>query len=239
MDVVDSLMERSNESPLANRRSLSDDVVDRLRAAIVRGVFTPGQRLSEAALADIFRVSRGPIREAFALLEREGLLKLERHRGARVTSLSMADINEIYPLRVALERLAIDRACTLATAADIAALREMLERLRDAVDREDVFAVVECDVGFHDLIYVAAKHQRLYQSWSLLRPQIETFLFSRSMDQRDYLGKAVHEHTAMLAIIQSQRRLEAVALIEDHIHSAYERLARLSSAVTDPPSSHA
>jgi len=204
-------------------------VVDRLRAAIVRGVFVPGERLSEAALADSFGVSRGPIREAFAQLEREGLLDLERHRRARVTSLSINDINEIYELRVALERLAIERACKCATERDLVALQAGVERLRDAVERADVVAVVACDVAFHDLIYVAAKHDRLHQSWSLLRPQIETFLFSRALDQRDYLDKSVREHAGLLDIIRAKAPVRAVALIEDHIHSAYERLAQLSS----------
>ena len=211
------------------RRSLSDDVVDRLRAAIVRGTFVPDQHLSEAALAHSFGVSRGPIREAFAQLEREGLLTLERHRGARVTSLSGRDINEIYELRTALEKLAIRRACRFATAADFTAMQAVVDVLREAAERQDVVAVVAADVRFHDLIYVAAKHERLYAAWSVLRPQIETFLFSRSMDQRDYLAKAVREHAALLAVIRAKTRVKAVTMIEDHIHSAYERLARLSS----------
>ncbi len=204
-------------------------MVDRLRAAIVRGVFVPGERLSEAALADSFGVSRGPIREAFALLEREGLLELERHRRARVTSLSINDIDEIYELRVALERLAIERACKFATGQDLTAMQAGVERLREAVERGDVAAVVECDVAFHDLVYVAAKHDRLHKSWSLLRPQIETFLFSRAMDQRDYLDKSVREHAGLLDIIRAKAPVQAVALIEDHLRSAYERLAQLSS----------
>ena len=226
---MDPLSEFLTQSLSLHRRSLSDDVVDRLRAAIVRGLFPPGQRLSEAALADALGVSRGPIREAFTLLAREGLLTLERHRGARVTALSIDDINEIYELRVALERLAISRACSYSNEGDLAAMHAVVERLRDAVEREDVVAVVEFDVGFHDLIYVAAKHDRLYQSWSLLRPQIQTFLFSRAMDQRNYLDIAVREHAAILDIIRAKASIEAVATIENHIHSAYERLARISA----------
>lgn len=58
----------------ASRRSLSDDVVDRLRTGIVRGNFEPGQHLTEAMLAEAFGVSRGPVREALAQLAREGLV---------------------------------------------------------------------------------------------------------------------------------------------------------------------
>lgn len=209
-----------------SRRSLSDDVVDRLRSAIVRGTFAPGQRLSEVALAEAFSVSRGPIREALTILDREGLLKVERHRGAWVTLLSRRDIDEIYDLRLALERLAIARAATLATVDDCASMAAVLDSLAGAVGRKDVFNAVALDVEFHDRIYRAARHDRLYQSWALLRPQIETFLNSRPSDQNVYLDRAVREHADLLDVIRRHERDEAVAMIEIHIRSAYDRVSQ-------------
>ncbi len=214
-----------DDAVIPHRRSLSDDVVDRLRSAIVRGTFVPGQRLNEVALAEAFSVSRGPIREALTILEREGLLQVERHRGARVTLLSRRDIDEIYELRLALERLAMERAAMLATSEDCAAMARIVELLRDAVERKDAFSVVALDVQFHDCIYRAARHDRLYQSWALLRPQIETFLSSRPSEQSAYLDKAVAEHTDLLDVIRRHARDEAVVMIENHIRSAYDRVA--------------
>jgi DNA-binding GntR family transcriptional regulator len=217
-----------DDAATPNRRSLSDDVVDRLRSAIVRGTFAPGQRLSEVALAEAFSVSRGPIREALTVLEREGLLKVERHRGAWVTLLSRQDIDEIYELRLALERLAMERAARLATSEDCAAMAEVIELLRDAVERKAVFDTVALDVRFHDLIYRAARHDRLYQSWALLRPQIETFLNSRPSDQNAYLDKAVREHSELLEVIRRHDRERAVTMIELHIRSAYDRVSKFN-----------
>jgi len=213
--------------PLApNRRSLSDDVVVRLRGEIVRGTFAPGQRLNEVALAEAFDVSRGPIREALTILEREGLLTVEKHRGARVTLLSRNDIDEIYELRLALERLAMERAVRLATPDDHRAMIEVIASLGSATKKKDVYLAVAFDVQFHDLIYRAAKHERLYQSWALLRPQIETFLNSRPSDQDSYLDQAVAEHTGLLDVIRSGDRAAAVSMIEIHIRSAYNRVTR-------------
>ena len=214
-----------NDAAAPNRRSLSDDVVDRLRSAIVRGTFAPGQRLSEVALAEAFSVSRGPIREALTTLEREGLLKVERHRGAWVTLLSRKDIDEIYELRLALERLAMERAARLATDEDCAAMSEVIDLLRDAVERKDVFDAVALDVRFHDHVYRAARHDRLYQSWALLRPQIETFLNSRPSDQNAYLDRAVREHSDLLDVIRRHEVDAAVTMIELHIRSAYDRVS--------------
>ncbi len=208
------------------RRSLSDGVVDRLRAAIVRGTFEPGRHLSEAALAESFGVSRGPIREAFVTLEHEGLLKLERHRGARVTALSRQDIDEIYQLRLSLERLAIERAARYATAEHLGEMADLVTKLASAANEGDIVRSLATDVAFHDVIYRAADHRRLYQSWAVLRPQIETFLNSRPGSSRTYLAKAVQEHTDLLALIQAHADADAVRMIEQHINSAYERLSR-------------
>jgi DNA-binding GntR family transcriptional regulator len=195
-----------DDAATPNRRSLSDDVVDRLRSAIVRGTFAPGQRLSEVALADAFSVSRG----------------------AWVTLLSRQDIDEISELRLALERLAMERAARLATSEDCAAMAEVIELLRDAVERKAVFDTVALDVRFHDLIYRAARHDRLYQSWALLRPQIETFLNSRPSDQNAYLDKAVREHSELLEVIRRHDRERAVTMIELHIRSAYDRVSKFN-----------
>src|SRR5690349_18923555 len=70
------------------KRSLADDIVDRLREAIFSGQLAPNERLREETLAEFLRVSRGPIREALGQLEREGLVIKEPNRGARVARVS-------------------------------------------------------------------------------------------------------------------------------------------------------
>src|SRR5437773_3057464 len=97
------------------KRSLADDVADRLRDAIFQGSFKPGEPLREEQLAAMLDVSRGPVREALVQLEREGLVLVRRHRGATVARLSRGDLEEVYSLRLALERLAMQRAVRYAT----------------------------------------------------------------------------------------------------------------------------
>ena len=229
-EAREPLKELVGELDFSSRRSLAEDVVDRLRKMIVRGKFDGGQHLSEAVLAETFEVSRGPIREAFVALEREGLLKLERHRGARVTVLSQPDIDEIYTLRTSLERLAVERAARFATDEDFTAMDEAVDELRRAVKAGDVHRVVDLDVRFHDLIYQAAHHSRLYLAWSTLRPQIETFLHTRSADTRNYLTKAVREHAELRDVIRSKSKRNATAMIDAHLRSAYERLSKQLSS---------
>jgi DNA-binding GntR family transcriptional regulator len=216
----------------AKRRSLAEDVTERLRLAIVRGEFAPGQHLNETALAESLGTSRGPIREALVELERVGLLTIERHRGARISRLAQEDITEIYELRRALERLAMERAVLHATPEDFAAMDAIVAAMAEAVAAKNVFRTVELDIGFHDLVYRAARHSRLYASWSRLRPQIEFFLQNRARDPTDYLKIAVREHGALRDVIRTGPVDHALVMIDEHLRSAYERLSQLRH---DPP----
>src|SRR5258706_8546887 len=101
------------------RESLADKVVDQIREAIFRGQFAAGEQLRETMLADFFHVSRGPIREALTKLEREGLVMMRPNRTAIVARLTRQDFEEVYSLRLALERLAMRDAIRAATPADL------------------------------------------------------------------------------------------------------------------------
>ena len=88
------------------RRNLSRDVVDVLRSLIVNGELSPGTHLLEKEISGKLNVSRGPVREAFRILETEGLVECYVGRGSFVTQISEKDIKEIYSLREILEEAA-------------------------------------------------------------------------------------------------------------------------------------
>ena len=104
------MVQRPLSLGVATRRVLADEVTDDLRDAIVSHELEPGRKLTEDELAAQLGVSRGPVREALMRLEREGLVVIERHRGATIASWNRQDIEEIYSLRGALEELAIEWA---------------------------------------------------------------------------------------------------------------------------------
>ena len=209
------------------KRSLADDVVDRLRDAIFHGSFKPGEALREEQLAAMLDVSRGPVREALVQLEREGLVLVRRHRGATVARLSRSDLEDVYSLRLALERLAIQRAARYATEQDFAAMEAVLLAFDVALSRgPSEKEVAELDVRFHDLIYQAARHQRLYDCWANLKSQIYIFLLSRNVADPDFRAVTVKAHADLLAAIRTRDEARATIEIEDHLRGAYERVVR-------------
>jgi len=100
----------ANETPLPRRTtpltfSLPEQIAGRLSERIITGEYAPGQRIMEQAIAAEFAVSRGPVREALRLLERDGLVTILPRRGAQVTNLSIAEVREIFDIRAVLNGL--------------------------------------------------------------------------------------------------------------------------------------
>ncbi|MEQ8695735.1 DNA-binding transcriptional regulator, GntR family [Bauldia litoralis] len=207
------------------RRVLMDDVVDAIREAILSGKLAAGTRLIEDDLAQMLDVSRGPIRQALFKLQQEGLVVHETHRGATVATTSPDDVAEIYSLRTALERLAIEQACKKATASDLAPLEAIL-LLFQSTPRENITRkkVAEFDIDFHDALFRAAHHRRLYRAWEGLRSQVMVFLLLRDALPDDYLDSWHRDHANLVATVRAGDVAAATAAIEEHIGGAHARL---------------
>ncbi|NNM98149.1 MAG: GntR family transcriptional regulator [Candidatus Dormibacteraeota bacterium] len=206
--------------------SLSEEVTARIREGIVTGLLRPGQHLREADLADALQVSRSPVRDAFARLNHEGLVTLRRHRGAVVVGMSAEDIEDLYSLRRSLETLAVRLAASRATAEDLGALRAAAAHVQTDSEmmRERQFA--EADIRFHDLLYRAAHHDRLYACWSMVRPNIFRFLLTRNIANADYKAIFKDEHSALAQAVADSHPDAAIHLIDDHLQGSYVRLVR-------------
>jgi len=110
---------------------LSRFIARRLALAIEDGRYAPGERLSEEAVALEFGTSRGPVREALSLLEREDLVALTPRRGARVVELDAAEVGAMFEVRAVLFALAVEGFVHRATDADLAELDRQVEPLTD------------------------------------------------------------------------------------------------------------
>lgn len=206
-------------------RGLASDVAGRLRTAIVHGHFAPGERLREEALAKTLDVSRGPIREALSQLEREGLVVIQRNRGTFVARLTREDAEEIYSLRLVLERLATERAIQHGTPEDFAALQAVVDEMDACTERGITEQeAAELDVQFHELLYRASAHRRLHEGWVNLRRQIHILLLSRNVANADFQVLTGSAHRIILDALRARDGEAARALIDDHLRGSYERV---------------
>jgi DNA-binding GntR family transcriptional regulator len=213
-------------SPPLNR-SLADEIVVRIRQAILSGQFEPDERLGEQFLAETLEVSRGPIREALTQLEREGLVIIRRNRGAFVARLSREDVGEVYSLRLVLEKLAVQLAVKNAAISDLDEMQTVIDTMAFSLERGlTEQEAAELDVRFHDILYRSSNHKRLYDCWENLRPQIHIFLLSRAAANPDFRQYVVEGHQAILDAIRDKDEIRAIATLEDHIRMAYDRVIK-------------
>ena len=146
----------------ASSDSLSDGVVvPALREAIVEGVLAPGSRLSEVQVAKQLNVSRTPMREAFAQLEREGLVTVVARVGAFVRSVTLRDVAEIYTVRTALECLAVQLCAQNITTLGRAQLEDVISEMRANVAADDPAAYVDALDRFYSIVMTLADNRTL------------------------------------------------------------------------------
>jgi DNA-binding GntR family transcriptional regulator len=198
------------------RRSLGDEVADRLRAAILGGELAPGEHLREEELALRLSVSRGPIRSALALLEREGLTRPAGHRGVVVAELSERDFFEIRTLRSALEVLAVHLIVSNSDSSALDGLRVLAEQAGEA-DARAPRQAVERDLQFHDALVAAAGHARLHLAWSELRLATQMLLLSEAAGCPDWQETMSCQHASILRAVGARDPMTAAALIVGHI----------------------
>src|SRR5436309_9957000 len=151
-----------------HRTVLREEVKSVLLQRIVSGYYAPGDRLVEIRIAEELGVSQAPVREALRDLESVRLVESAPFRGARVRQVSDAELIEVYPIRGALEEVAV-REAAKRLGGDVSALEAELDGMRKA---HDVLEQVEHDVRFHELIVKASGNSRLLEIWSFL--QVET-----------------------------------------------------------------
>ncbi|MDG2406450.1 MAG: GntR family transcriptional regulator [Paracoccaceae bacterium] len=215
------------------RRSLSAPVVESIRAAIHEGALEPGVRLVEQNLAQRFNVSRGPIRDAITELEKEGLVELGSGRGKFVARLDYQDLQEIYTLRLTLEKLSFVTACDWADASDIATLQSVIRRMESGV-KEGLTgsSAVDLDLEFHESVFRASKHRRLFVAWQNLRGQVRLMLLDRVISVPDFSNIIVQYHQYLLDLVEAKNHEEVVVAIEEHLDSSFNPI--VASRVAKP-----
>ena len=117
----------TNSKNFSNSFSLTDEIADVVRERILKGEYEIGEKIKENQIASELKVSRTPIREAFKLLENEGLIDYIPNRGCFAKGFTKQDVDDIYAVREALEELAVRWAVERITPEEITALEEQVD----------------------------------------------------------------------------------------------------------------
>jgi DNA-binding GntR family transcriptional regulator len=162
-----------SQGDLLRRRTTADTVAQMLRAEIQRGQLSPGTRLRQNEVAQRFGVSTTPVREALALLQAEGLVRIDPHKGALVFHPTVDDLRESYEIRKVLEELALTKALPRLTQSLLDDLQKLINRMRK---EKSEARWVEMNNEFHLRLYEASGMPRLCSIIASLRDASSTYI---------------------------------------------------------------
>jgi DNA-binding GntR family transcriptional regulator len=198
-------------------RQLGESIAAAIVDAVAQGTFEPAQRIIEEDLAQKFEVSRVPIREAIKLLQAQGILRVTPNRGARVAPFDPRMIDEVYEIRIALERIAVRDALRAYRHEPrlLDSLREIISRMERMASWSDWVEFRKCDVAFHREICRASGNEIVLRLWEALAQHI-TIIFGRELASERNFAVVIDQHRKLLELFErSDDAIEQV--IEEHI----------------------
>lgn len=198
------------------RDCMSDRIRRVLAERIIAGLLAPGVRLVEMRIAEEFRTSQAPVREALRELETLRLVESEPYRGTRVREVGDEEMAEAYAVRAVLEQAAAEAAAPVLKGS-VELLRRCLEQLRDAAVAGDREAYARHDLAFHRGIVEAAGNRILLQTWDSLgfEARVRIMLARKEPD----LLRIVGCHEPILDALEAGDGLNAGRLLREHAES--------------------
>ena len=203
---------------------------DALEDDIVNGVLTPGDRLDEAALADRFKVSRTPIREAFKSLVGTGLVETVPNRGTFVAKVGLPGLIEMFEVMAELEGMCARLATRRITDAQSTELQSLLESCAQAHADGNPDAYYYENERFHDCIYRASHNNFLVQQARQLQTRLKPYR-RLQLRVRNRAGRSLAEHRAIVAAILTGDEASAESTIKDHVTIQGERFTDFVASV--------
>jgi DNA-binding GntR family transcriptional regulator len=207
-------------------KTLSGALITEIRQAILSGRYAGGTQLRQDALAEAYGVSRIPVREVLFQLEAEGLVKISPQRGAIVSELSRAEIDDVFDLRIMLEPRLLLASAPILDDADMADLDERQADYVKAITAgtRDEYGRLNADL--HMAMYHRADMPRSRQIVASLLQTSDRYT-RLQLSNMAAMEKAMFEHAELIGLIRARRFDEAAVLLADHIGSVREDLLKV------------
>jgi DNA-binding GntR family transcriptional regulator len=202
-------------------------ICEDLKDRIIEGELAPGTRLTEMALAEEYGVSTGPVRTALMSLVQQGIATSTSRRRTEVVTFDRQDIDELYDVLEALERMAVREVAIKMDAPTYEALLERLNVLEEAQDSGDALAGVHADLDFHRTICQVSGNTRLLGLWEQLAEQAR-LIIATTIRFKPTTAAANAAHMPILRALKTGDPDKAEATITRHFKEAHAALSELS-----------
>lgn len=199
-------------------RSAKEKVAEELRRAILSRQLKGGEELSLEHIASQLQVSAMPVREAFQILARDGLIQLRKNKCAIVIGINETYIREHYQIRAILESSAAILACS-ASDEKIMEIAEVHKATQKIKTEELYGTYADLNRAFHHKIWVAAGNQRMQ---NMIAELWNGFSKGSMITEADYLELSMEEHAEILDAIQNRDEIRAGDMMKKHIYRSME-----------------
>jgi DNA-binding GntR family transcriptional regulator len=202
--------------PITRPKSLSAAVLDRLRQSIVEGDLALGQPLSERQLAENFRVSKTPVREALAQLRHEGLVRIVPQRGAFVFTLSAREVMHMCELRLTLESAALRLAFERDPDGLLRGLKGTVTDMEYARAAHNTRAYLNADTAFHEVFFQTCGNPLLAETYSIYVGKIaavRTHLAAKPL----HTERSFEEHRDIMASLAAGDLVNTLEILDRHV----------------------
>jgi DNA-binding GntR family transcriptional regulator len=220
--------------------SLVDMAKRHIQLWIIKGEYQPGQRLKEEEISARLDTSRPPIREAFKLLEAEGLVVRKPRRGVFVTEMTDKDIWEVYTLKASLYEMATELAMNFITNDQIMGLETIVRKMESCVHTEpfDLLRYQEFHQKFHDQIMLISGNDRLKKFSNNIHLQVCRFSY-KSLQNAAHLYSSLGYHRRILNALKEKNKPLACKLMKDHVLEALDVLLDIYDRSEKTPEEYA
>lgn len=205
------------------RRTLHDEVVDRMRDMIIEGHLDPNTRINETELCRSLGVSRTPVREAIKTLASEGLIALVRNKGALVRHLGIAEIKDMMEAVAVIERYAAEVGLERARDDEISTIVALHHEMRALFKAGDRLAYYKHNQSIHTALVALGHNGALSATHEMLQMQLRRMRYVGNERRADWSG-AMREHET---IIQALKRRDSKSLrtaVDEHLNRTHDRL---------------
>jgi phosphonate utilization transcriptional regulator len=210
---------------LLRTASLSTAAQQEIERMILAGEIAPGAKLTEAWLSERLGISRGPIREAFRMLEEAGLVRQEKNRGVFVRDIPLHEAVEIYDLRAAMDELIGRRLAASITPEQLKKVRAIVDRMEAAAKAGDTDAYHLLNLQFHDALVEFAGNRKLAAIYRKLVKELALFR-RRNLNDRGVLPHSAAEHRQILKAIAAGDAEAAGRAMYEHVIESKERMLK-------------
>jgi len=209
------------EPAMIVRRSLHDELIDRLREMIVTGDLEPGTKVPEQNLASKFGVSRTPLREALKVLASEGLITLTPNKGATISQLTLEDLEEAFPVMGALEALSGELACARISDTAIDAICRLHQQMILHYQANEMPEYFRCNQEIHNQILAAADNATLTNMYRSLSGRVRRARYVANISKKRW-EQAVSEHEEIIAALVARNGAALSEVLKRHLVNKFE-----------------